>query len=70
MSYRWKEFEHAHTFWPPDHKVLTLKKNIFTDNDPKKSIDDSCKENHSTVEPHFSGIFGHRGFFRSCEDFR
>ena len=23
-----------------------------------------------TVEPHFSGVFGHREFFRSCEDFR
>ena len=23
-----------------------------------------------TVEPHFSGIFGHREFFHSCKEFR
>ena len=32
-----KGFEHLHTFWPPDPKVLTLEKNLFTRNELLRS---------------------------------
>ena len=39
-----KGFEHLHTFWPPDPKVLTFEKNFFTKNKLKESKDHIGKE--------------------------